>query len=177
MAEEEIEDEPRVEEKSASRFPWIEKLLIELLRTLFFSLIAFGMIYFVTNRLSTREEASEQLMLDRQFEDIPTPRPIGAEWPMEEMIINTADEFSSHFVKANIVVSYEPANPDVASMLAARKSEIHSEVRKIVGSKLFADIKNVSTQSLLAEEIKTRIQNIIGMPGIIDVFIIDFTVQ
>lgn len=177
MPEEFSENEERIEEKAPSRFPWMEKALIETLRLLFFSLIAFAIVYFVSTRKEKTSDAEELQRIDRQFENIPQPRPVGAEWRMDEMIINTADELANHFVKINLVVSYSQKDIKVSSALSARSSEIHSEVRKIVGSKFYTELKSVEKQALLAEEIKTRIQQLVGIPGILEVYITDFTIH
>lgn len=178
MAEEDYsENEERIEEKAPSRFPWMEKALIEMLRLLFFSLVAFVIIYFVSIRKEKESDLGELQRIDRQFENIPEPRPVGAEWNMDEMIINTADELANHFVKINVVISYSQKDLKVASALSARRSEIHSEVRKIVGSKFYIDLKSVEKQALLGEEIKTRVQQLVGIPGILEVYITDFTIH
>lgn len=175
--EENIEDEKEKKIASSRMSVWTEKFFSELLRLLIFSAVALVIVFLVDRQKGDSFGEDNFERIDRQFQNVVAPKPLGAEWEMDDMIINTADELENHFVKVNLVVSYDQKNIKISSALNARKSEIYSEVRKIIGSKLYVDLKSVKNQTLLAEELKTNIQRIIGMPGILEVYIVDFTIH
>ena len=114
---------------------------------------------------------------DVKTDDFYNPIPSGFDWTMDEFIINTADKDANHFVKTKIVVSYDKDKPLILTGLTIRSSQIHAEVRKIIGSKKYSQIQGVDKQDLLSKEIKTKIQLVIGQPGIIDVFLREFTLH
>ncbi len=158
---------------------FLERAISEVLRLVIFAIVAFFIAYLVNQRnssVTTIGQQSGQLGDTNAAGNIIT-RPLGVEWSMEEMIINTADELDNHFVKAIIVISCEAANPVLISELEQRSGEVHAEVREIIGSKSYLSIKRVEQQKILAQELKTRIQRIIGKPGIIDVFLKEFSVH
>ena len=96
---------------------------------------------------------------------------------MEEMMVNTADEDEQHLVKATIVVSYEENNTKLLTELNKRRTEIRSEIRNIIGSKKYSEINTTFKQKDLVVEMKERIILIVNMPGIIEIYLIDFTVH
>ena len=115
--------------------------------------------------------------VDPETQDVYRPIPEGFDWRMDEMIINTDDEDVNHFVKALIIVSYDKEKPAVLAALTSRSSQIHTEVRKIIGSKKYLELKGINQQEDLKKEIKTRIQLIVNQSGIIDVFLREFTLH
>lgn len=189
MAEEELEDvvfsendidtESETEEEKPAKKKLSEstlKVLKSLLQYLVVAIIAF--LVSISVNFNRSSEPVEQLIQNEseQF-DVFVKRKAGSDWTMEEMMVNTADEDFPHIVKAKIVVSYDDQNKEILSELSLRGTEIHSEVRNIIGSKKYAEINTTQEQKILAREIKTRIQLVVGMPGIIDIFFKDFTVH
>ena len=152
------------------------KILKICFQYLMVAIIAFGVSLLVNNRISTK---SSQELIEQEMEqfDLFVRRQPGIDWAMDEMMVNTADEDVPHIVKAKVVVSYDGEKENVLNELILRNTEIHSEVRSIIGSKKYIDINTTEKQKVLTKEIKTRIQLIIGLPGIIDVFLKEFTVH
>ena len=171
------------EDDKKRKFPigdTIVQILKSNLQYLIVAIIAFLVAWF-TSKSNINEvgiQAPKQLVdYDPQHTDIFVRRQAGSDWTMEEMTINTADEDSPHIVKAKIVVSYDDDKENLLSELSLRSTEIHSEVRSIIGAKKYVDINTTAEQKILAKEIKTRVQLIVGLPGIIDIFFKNFTVH
>ncbi len=187
MAEDELEEvsslddsaEETIGRRKVTRVNLSDSTL-KILKTFFHYLlvviIALGVSFIVSNRISTKSQGElvEQEM--EQF-DVFVRRKPGIDWAMDEMIVNTADEEVPHIVKAKVVVSYDIEKKAISDELNLRNTEIHSEVRSIIGSKKYTDINTTEKQKILAREIKTRIQLIVGRSGIIDVFLKEFTVH
>ena len=157
------------------------KTLKNLLMYFVVAIVAFAVPFLISKNLFWNQNEVTEENLQQYDEsgpiDVFQQRPIGSDWAMDEMLINTADEDDPHIIKCLFVVSHEEKNSKVLSQLSARKTEIHSEIRNIIGSKKYKELNTTEKQKLLAKEIKTKIQLIIGIPGIIDVFIKDFTVH
>jgi len=109
--------------------------------------------------------------------DVFVSKSAGADWTMDEMIINTSDEDSQHLVKCQIVVSYEPLDQFILEELSKRKTQIHAEFRKIIGGKKFMEINTIKKQDRLEEELLTRVQTIVNRAGIIAIYLKEFTVH
>ena len=188
--EEENQDQAEGEEKSSrSLLPGFDfqKILLSSLQYIVVAVLTFIISYCVSSRSKQSEYFPQQFdakmseeelqNTDINTDDFYTPIPSGFDWTMEEMIINTADEDANHFVKAKIVVSYDKEKPAILTELTARSSQLHAEVRKIIGSKRYSEIRGIHNQEILTKEIKTQIQLIVRKPGVIDVFLRDFTLH
>ena len=103
--------------------------------------------------------------------------PEGFDWEMDEMIINTADTDYRHFARVKLVVSYEKNNLEFARILKVRKYQIYDEIRKIIADKKYTYLKNTSNQEYLRMEIKKKIQLIVRKPGLIEIFLVEFTLH
>ncbi|BBM89548.1 hypothetical protein COTS27_01252 [Spirochaetota bacterium] len=183
MGDEELqeEEEEKVKPSLWRRFfslSYVERIGGELLRLIIFAIIAFFIAHLVIgwNTDSTISTIPGEVGDVNAAGEIIT-RPLGVEWSMEEMIINTSDDLDNHFVKARIVIACEVTTPELISELDQRSGEIHAEVREIIGLKSYLDIKRVEQQRILAEEIKTRVQRIVGKSGIIAVYLKEFSVH
>ena len=183
-----VEDESSIEEtkEKSNKKPFslsdsAIKTLKNLLMYFIVAIIAFVVPFLISKNLFWNQDKIMDENLKQYDEsgsvDVFQRRPIGADWSMEEMLLNTADEDDPHIIRCMFVVSHEEKNSKILSQLSARKTEIHSEIRNIIGSKKYKEINTTEKQKLLAMEIKTKIQLIVGIPGIIDVFIKDFTVH
>ena len=197
MADEEFneetdEDEDDISEEEGSEerkkrpflaFFDIQRVLLISLQYIVIALITFGVAYWVSLRTINKKQQQNLFMseamqgIEPETGDYYTPIPAGFDWTMDEMIINTADQDAGHYVKTIIVVSYDKENQIILSELTARSSQIHAEVRKIIGSKQYIELQGIQKQEILTKEIKTKIQLIIGKPGIIDIFLKDFTLH
>ena len=170
------------EKKEERRYFFAGETFLRVLRVtlqyLLVAILAFFISYCVSQTSQKKMAESPHIAdFDPEIRDHFVRRQPGSDWSMDEMLINTADEASQHIVRAKIVISHRENSPELAAELTRRRSEIHSEVRSIIGSKRYLDINTTSKQKALVREIKTRIQLIVGMPGIIDVFLKDFTVH
>ncbi len=164
-----------------------QKILLTSLQYIVVAVLTFIISYCVSSRnkesvyspqqFNAKMSEEELRNTDINTDDFYTPIPSGFDWTMEEMIINTADEDANHFVKAKIVVSYDKEKPAILTELTARSSQLHAEVRKIIGSKRYSDIRGIHNQEILTKEIKTKVQLIVRKPGVIDVFLRDFTLH
>ena len=183
--EDESEDkQPKAKRRSILAYLDLQRILLLGLHYITIGILTFIIAYWVSSRnqeggrTQTKTGLSTDLLsTEIETTDLYTPIPSGFDWTMEELIINTADLDAGHYVKATIVVSYEKDKPAVLAELTSRSSQIHAEVRKIIGSKKYSALQGVQKQELLVKEIKTKIQLIIGKPGIIDIFMTEFTLH
>ncbi|MBN8217068.1 MAG: flagellar basal body-associated FliL family protein [Spirochaetes bacterium] len=119
----------------------------------------------------------ELLVTDPNTGDVVERLPKGGDWNMDSVIINTADEDEQHIVRFQVIVSYDKESKTILGELNDRKSQIHHEVRAIVGAKKFLEINTTRKQQELVREIKARLQMIVNQEGIIEVFLKEFTVH
>lgn len=153
-------------------------LLKEILNYLIMAVISAFVAYMVSSSVKSKSLSSQDLLsYETSVKDVFERKPIGSDWTMDEMLVNTADAVDPKIVKAIIVISYNDKSPAVLEQLSLRRTEIHSAVRNVIGSKKSAEINTTEKQQILAQEIKTSVQRIIGIPGILEVYIKDFMVH
>lgn len=119
----------------------------------------------------------ELLVTDPNTGDVVERLPKGGDWNMDSIIINTADEDEQHIVRFQVIVSFDKESKTILGELNDRKSQIHHEVRTIVGAKKYLEINTTRKQQELVREIKARLQMIVNQEGIIEVFLKEFTVH
>ncbi len=176
--EEEEEKKPKFFLARIFSFGSLERFFVEILRLVVFAIIAFFIANYISNRNSRdiRVGVSNFQMFDPATNvEIMRDNP-GLEWELDEIVVNTSDDLSSHFVKAVVVVSYDNQDEGILAKLANRSGEIQSGIREIIGSKPFLELKKVENQRIVAEEIKTKIQRIVGSSSIEEVFLKEFSV-
>lgn len=188
MADEELEDEELEEGEGEGEQPKKKKgfklgpnviaILKNVLNYVIVALITIVISLIVSSRIAGDKTVSNETLRssDMQFGDAIERIPIGADYTLDEMIINTSDEDRSRMVKCRIVISYDEENPQVLAELTGRKTQIHAEIRNKIGEKKYDEIRTTVKQRELKKELRALVQRIVGVDGIIDVFLKDFTV-
>lgn len=119
----------------------------------------------------------ELMTTDPNTGDVLERLPKGADWNMDMLILNTSDEDEQHIIRTQVIISYDKENKTILGELNDRKSQIHNDVRTIIGSKKYIEINTTRKQEDLKKEIKARVQLIVNQEGIIEVFLKEFTVH
>ncbi len=178
FSEEKEGEEKEEEKKRALPFNFsLDSLLKEILRFVIFLLVAFVIIYFVQGGRDSSFSLDEIRNIDNQnLESISSNEPT-IDWVSDEMLVNTADEFANHFIRAVIVISYESENNDLGLLISKNQNLFYAEARKIIGKRKYLELKNPAQQEIIIEEIKTAIQRTVQVPGIKKVFFRDFTIH
>ncbi len=144
------------------------------------AIISFAVAFFVAHSGGGGEkhETKESLVTsDPETGDVIEKIEPGADWALDDMILNTADEDERHMVRVKLIVSYDKHSKTILMGLNDRKTQIHNDILKILGSKKYLEINTTPKQEEVIREIKARIKLIVDEPGIIEVFIKDFTVH
>ena len=111
------------------------KQALQMLITIIIVLVVVFLVFKSDQGQQQTVPREEFLAADVGGSDVFARRPSGLDWHMDEMLVNTSDEDSPHLVKAKIVVSHEEKNQIVLTELNTRTTEIHAEIRNIIGSK------------------------------------------
>ncbi len=173
-------DEPKKEEKKPFKLgAGVVGILKTALLLLGVAIIAFVVAWFTSNRGGQEKSLPKDALMttDPETGDVIEKVPKGADWSLDEMIINTSDEDENHIVRARIIISHDKVDKDLLAELNDRRTQIHSTVRNIIGEKKFAEIRTTRKQRELAGEIKASIQKIIQMEGVYEVYFKEFTVH
>ncbi len=167
------------DKKSRFKLPFafnFDSILKEIFRFLIFILFVFIIVFFVQGRDQGGFSLEEIREIDNEGLENVFPGST-KEWVSEEMLVNTADEFANHFIRASLVINYDAQDSELESTLFSKRNLIYAETRKIISRKKYLELKNVRNQDILIEEIKTTIQRIVQLPGIRSVFFRDFTIH
>lgn len=95
----------------------------------------------------------------------------------DEFRINTADIGESHFVKMKLVFGIESGQPALAQELGSRKAQMQNLINLIISRKTKDELKTITQQLDLREEIKAHINHILTNGKIKEVYFTEFIVN
>jgi flagellar FliL protein len=97
--------------------------------------------------------------------------------PMDEFRINTADVGETHFVKLKMSLAFEENQPELAAEIGTRKDQISNLINLVIAQKTKEELKGISNQLDLREEIKVQINHILSSGKIKEVYFLEFVIN
>ncbi len=95
--------------------------------------------------------------------------------PLPVFRVNLADPLGKRFIK--LVVEVEAATPSVVEELGTHQAKIRDSIILLLSSKSYADLAPVESKVMLKSEINERINQILGGPKVLQVYITDIVIQ
>lgn len=102
------------------------------------------------------------------------PRSGGIVLPLPPVTVNLADPNGRRYLKLGMEVE---VNRDVASQLKAQNARIRDSIIMLLAGKTYGEIASPDGKVLLKAEIAARLNQILGAPHVIRVYLTDFVVQ
>lgn len=156
--------------KKKSKLKWI--ILIFLLLLILGGAGAGAWFFFLQDKLnlgSTDEQEPKKV-------EVPSAVPVyGKTVPLPVFTVNLSDPLGQRFIKISLEV--EVANEKVIAELEQFKARIRDSIILLLSSKTYADIATVESKELLKSEITDRLNSILGVGKVYQVFITDMVIQ
>ena len=102
-------------------------------------------------------------------------RPKGTTVSLPAFTVNLADPLGQRFIKINL--DLEVADAKVTDEIAQQNARIRDSIILLLSSKSYADIATTESKLVLKSEITDRLNNILGLGKIHQVFITDMVIQ
>ena len=90
-------------------------------------------------------------------------------------IVNLADPLGRRYLKLSLDV--EVADRDASGELMAREAKVRDAVILLLSSKSYQDLATIESKILLKQEVAERLNQILGGPKVLRVYITDMVVQ
>ena len=156
--------------KKKSKLKWILLLLFILI--LLGGAAAGAWFFFLADKLNLPSSQEQQT----QKVEVPSAVPVfGKTVPLPVFTVNLSDPLGQRFIKINLEV--EVANEKVAAELEQYKARIRDSIILLLSSKTYADIATVESKELLKSEVADRLNGILGVGKVYQVFITDMVIQ
>ena len=102
------------------------------------------------------------------------PRGTGMVLPLPPITVNLSDPGGRRYLKLGMEVE---VNSDVAAELKAKSARIRDAVIMLLAGKSYGDIATPDGKVLLKAEIAARLNQILGAPKVVRVYLTDFVVE
>ncbi|WBW95419.1 flagellar basal body-associated FliL family protein [Oceanirhabdus sp. W0125-5] len=136
-------------------------IIIILVAVLLLSAIGFGGYYFFLRK--TDDSSVTKVMNEAMF-------------PIEEIVVNLADERGNKYLKVEIFLGYEEEDIDLLEELTKYKVKIRDSIITVLRTKKSEDIDAFGIEEL-KRQLKIRINSIIEKGEITDVYLNNIVVQ
>lgn len=102
------------------------------------------------------------------------PRSTGMVLPLPPITVNLSDPGGRRYLKLGMEVE---VNSDVSAELKAKSARIRDAVIMLLAGKSYGDIATPDGKVLLKAEIAARLNQILGAPKVVRVYLTDFVVE
>lgn len=96
---------------------------------------------------------------------------------MDEFRINTSDTGETHFVKLQLSLGYDAGSQALGLELESRKDQLRNLINMVVSQKTKDELKGVSNQLDLREEIKAHINHVLSEGKVKEIYFLEFIVN
>lgn len=101
--------------------------------------------------------------------------PLGPIYSLETFIVNLADKGGNRYLR--VTMDFELTNPEVAAEISKRLPQIRDSILLILPSKRFDDISSVDGKVALRDEILEKLNGILTLGKITNIYFKEFVVQ
>ncbi|MCE9499400.1 MAG: flagellar basal body-associated FliL family protein [Leptospira sp.] len=173
MGDAEIEDEeggaPSAE--TAGTSPIIKWLL-------YIAGAIFGLIVVtVISMFVAQKTATSVFKQQKNIALVKAPPPLDVYTFVDEFRINTADVGEAHFIKMKLGLGVDKGQPALTAELAERNPQTRNIINLIISRKTKDELKTITQQLDLREEIKAHINHILTNGKIKEVYFTEFIVN
>jgi flagellar protein FliL len=101
--------------------------------------------------------------------------PLGPIYSLETFIVNLADKGGNRYLR--VTMDLELTNPEVAAEISKRLPQIRDSILMILPSKRFDDISSVDGKVALRDEILEKLNSLVTLGKITNIYFKEFVVQ
>lgn len=138
----------------------------------------FGIIIVtVISMFVAQKTATSVFKQQKNISLVKAPPPLDIYSFPDEFRINTADVGESHFVKLKMSLGFEAGQPALSQELSMRVAQMQNIINLIIARKTKDDLKTITNQLDLREEIKAHLNHILTNGKIKEIYFTEFLVN
>ena len=130
----------------------------------------FYMMWMKITALAPPEEIVEEDM-----EDVAEVVEVGEMFPLDTFVVNLADSGGKRYLRATLQLELVPEQ--VAETFEQRLPQIRDVILTILPTKTFEDIRTVAGKAALREEILQRLNTLLNVEGVANIYFTEFVIQ
>ncbi len=130
----------------------------------------FYMMWMKITALAPPEEIVEEDM-----EDAEEVMEVGEMFPLDTFVVNLADAGGKRYLRATLQLELAPEQ--AAETFEQRLPQIRDEILTVLPTKTFEDIRTVAGKSALREEILQRLNTLLNVEGVANIYFTEFVIQ
>ena len=130
----------------------------------------FYMMWMKINALAPPEEIAEE-----DTEDAEEVTEVGEMFPLDTFVVNLADSGGKRYLRATLQLELVPEQ--VAETFEQRLPQIRDVILTILPTKTFEDIRTVAGKAALREEILQRLNTLLNVEGVANIYFTEFVIQ
>ncbi|MCU0824995.1 MAG: flagellar basal body-associated FliL family protein [Leptospira sp.] len=145
---------------------------------LYIAAAIFGIIIVtVISMFVAQKTATSVFKQQKNISLVKAPPPLEIYTFQDEFRVNTSDVGESHFVKLKMSLGFESGQPALSAELAARVAQMQNIINLVIARKTKDDLKSITNQLDLREEIKAHLNHILTNGKIKEVYFTEFLVN
>ncbi|MDF3820779.1 flagellar basal body-associated FliL family protein [Leptospira sp. 96542] len=174
MGDREVEEEEGglAESTSSAGMSPIVKWLLYIAAAIFGIIIVTVISMFVAQKTATSVFKQQ-----KNISLVKAPPPLEIYSFQDEFRVNTSDVGESHFVKLKMSLGFESGQPALSAELASRVAQMQNIINLVIARKTKDDLKSITNQLDLREEIKAHLNHILTNGKIKEVYFTEFLVN
>lgn len=133
----------------------------------------FYMMWMKIAALAPPEEIAEEDMEDA--EDVEEMTEVGEMFPLDTFVVNLADSGGKRYLRATLQLELAPEQ--AAETFEQRLPQIRDVILTILPTKTFEDIRTVDGKAALREEIQQRLNTLLNVEGVANIYFTEFVIQ
>ena len=139
---------------------------------LFMALVGGGfyMMWMKIAALAPPEEIAEEDM-----DEAAEMAAVGEMFALDTFVVNLADPSGKRYLRATLQLELAPEQP--AETFEQRLPQIRDVILTILPTKTFEDIRTVAGKSALREEILQRLNSLLNVEGVANIYFTEFVIQ
>jgi len=130
----------------------------------------FYMMWMKITALAPPEEIVEEDM-----EDAEEVMEVGEMFPLDTFVVNLADSGGKRYLRATLQLELAPEQ--AAETFEQRLPQIRDVILTVLPTKTFEDIRTVAGKSALREEILQRLNTLLNVEGVANIYFTEFVIQ
>lgn len=152
------------------------KILIVLMGALIVFMLGMGGgLFMMWNKLSELSVQSAANAGINPGQEGNSEHPLGPIFSLETFIVNLADKGGNRYLR--VTMDLELTNPEVAAEISKRLPQIRDSILMTLPSKRFDDISSVDGKVALRDEILEKLNSILTLGKITNIYFKEFVVQ
>jgi flagellar FliL protein len=119
--------------------------------------------------------APPEEVVEEEIEEEPEMTTVGEMLPLDTFVVNLADVNGKRYLRATMQLELAPE--ETAETFEQRLPQIRDVILTLLPTKTFEDIRTVEGKTALREEIMQRVNILLNVEGVVNIYFTEFVIQ